>query len=362
MERIAPRSLAQDWDRERIGLAVGSPEAEVQTVMVALDPTLAVIEEAIAAGAGLLITHHPFLFHPLSAVRTDLPSGRAVARALAGGLALFSAHTNLDSVEGGVSSVLAERLGLGDAEPLEAGGEPLVKLAVFVPESHVEEVRQALGRAGAGHLGNYSHCTFGAPGTGTFLPGEGTQPFLGRPGELERVAEVRLETILPERLLGKVLAAMLKAHPYEEVAYDVYPLKNRGPAAGLGRVGRLGAAASLAEMVERVKAALDVTHVAYLGDPNAEVQKVAVCGGSAGDLVAKAAYRGADLLVAGEVKYHEGQNALESGLAVIAAGHDATERLVVPALARRLREEFERLRLDLQVLEERPKPVLWRLG
>lgn len=362
MERLAPRSLAQEWDRERVGLSIGSPEAMVQKVMVALDPTQQVIEEALAAGAGLLITHHPFLFRPLSAIRTDQPAGRAIARALAGGLALFSAHTNLDAVEGGVSSVLAERLGLHDVEPLEAEGEPLLKLAVFVPESHVEAVREALGRAGAGQLGHYSHCTFGTNGTGTFLPGEGSQPFIGRPGVLERVAEVRLETILPERLLNKVLAAMLKAHPYEEPAYDVYPLRNRGQLSGLGRIGRLPAPVSLGEMVGRVKRALDVTHVAYLGDPGATIEKAAVCGGSAGDLVARAAFRGANLFVAGEVKYHEGLSAAESGLAVIAAGHDATERLVVPALAQRLREEFERLRLDLEVLEERTKPVLWQLG
>lgn len=361
MERIAPRRLALDWDREHIGLAVGSPEESVERVLVGLDPTLEAVAQARAAGAGLLITHHPLLFRPLTAVRTDRPAGNVVAAALAGGVALFSAHTNLDVAEGGVSDVLAGLLGLEELEPLQVTArESLVKLVVFVPESHVDQVRQALGEAGAGHLGRYSHCTFSAPGTGTFLPEEGTHPYLGRPGTLARVAEARVETILPEDHLPTALRKVREVHPYEEIAYDVYPLRNEGKIWGLGRIGRLPGEQSLGQLLEKVGKALGVPDVSYVGDPGRCLRKVAVCGGSAGDLVLQAVFRGADVLVAGEIKYHDGLLARQEGLAVIAAGHDATERPVVPVLARRLREETERQGLAVEVLEAPAGQGLWR--
>ncbi|HHW15637.1 MAG TPA: Nif3-like dinuclear metal center hexameric protein [Firmicutes bacterium] len=361
MERIAPRRLALDWDREHIGLAVGSPESLVERVMVALDPTPEAVEQARAAGAGLLITHHPLLFRPLAAVRTDRPVGSVVAAALASGVALFSAHTNLDVAEGGVSDVLADLLGLEEIEPLQVTArESLLKLVVFVPESHVDKVRQALGDAGAGHLGRYSHCTFSAPGTGTFLPEQGAHPFIGQSGTLARVAEARVETILPEDRLPAVLRAVREVHPYEEIAYDVYPLCNEGKAWGLGRLGRLPEEQSLSQLLQTVRRALGAKDLSYVGNPGRRLRKVAVCGGSAGDLVPQAVFRGAEVLIAGEIKYHDGLLARQEGLAVVVAGHDATERPVVPVLARRLRGEVERLRLGVEVLESPPDGGLWQ--
>lgn len=361
LERIAPRRVALDSDRERIGLAVGSPESRTERVMVALDPTPEAVAEAIGAGAGLLITHHPLIYRPLTAVRTDTPIGRVIAEAIAHQLAIYSAHTNLDVVEGGVSSILAERLGVTETEVLApTEHERLLKLVVFVPETHAEAVRQALGDAGAGHLGHYSHCTFNVSGTGTFLPQEGSRPYIGRPGTLERVAEVRIETILSEALLDQVLRAMRRVHPYEEIAYDLYPLRNEGTAIGLGRIGRLPEEQSLGRFVETVKKALGVERVVYVGEAGRPVRKVAVCGGSGGDLVLQAVFRGADVLVVGEAKYHDGLLARQQGLAVVSAGHDATERLVVPVLAQRLRQESERLGLEVEVLEHSSGEVLWQ--
>lgn len=364
MERIAPRRLAVESDRERVGLGVGSPDSLIERVLVALDPTPEAVAEADEAGAGLLITHHPLLFRPLGSVRTDAPVGAVVTAALRSGVALFSAHTNLDVVEGGVSSVLAETLGLREVEVLAptAEADSLVKLVVFVPSTHAESLRLALGEAGAGHLGHYSHCTFSARGTGTFLPKEGTHPYLGQPGSLERVEEERVETILPERLLSAVLKAVRKVHPYEEIAYDIYPLRNSSTPVGLGRIGLTAEALTLSTLVDLVKRSLGVDHVEYLGEPERSVHRVAVCGGSAGDLVANAVFRGADVLVAGEVKYHDGLVARQQGLAVIAAGHDATERIVIPALVRRLREEADRLRLKVDFQEAQASGTLWRRG
>lgn len=361
LERIAPRRLALDWDRERIGLSVGAPDAPVERVMVALDPTPEAVAEAVAARAGLLITHHPLIFRPLTAVRTDTPVGRVVAGAIVGGVALYAAHTNLDAVEGGVATVLAEALGLEEVELLDQySADSLVKIVVFVPEAQAEEVRQALGESGAGHLGRYSHCTFATCGTGTFLPEAGAKPFLGKPGILERVAEARVETILPKSLLGATLKAVSRVHPYEEMAYDVYPLENPGPTVGLGRIGRLGAEMTLGELAERVKARLGTASVQYLGDTGRKVKKVAVCGGSAGELVPTAVFRGADVLVTGEIKYHDGLVARQEGLAVVAAGHDVTERPVVPVLARRLRGALAESRLAVEVLEAGPEGDLWQ--
>ncbi len=332
MERLAPPSLAAGWDN--VGLLVGSPEQEVSALLVALDVTPQVAEAAAAAGVDMIVAHHPPIFKGLTAVRTDAPPGRTLAALLKAGIAVYAAHTNLDLADGGVNDILAARLGLAAVRPLAAEGrEKLLKLAVFVPEGHVEAVRQAVAAAGAGHIGNYSHCTFQTPGTGTFLPLAGTQPFIGEQGKLEYAAECRLETILPEKLAAGVIDAMLKAHPYEEVAYDLYALENPGRAIGLGRVGRLPAVEPLDAFVGRVKTALALRHVRVCGPEQRPVATVAVCGGSGGDLFKAAAAAGADVLVTGDVKYHEALEAAAVGLTMVDAGHYATERPAVEAVA-----------------------------
>lgn len=332
LERLAPRSLAAGWDN--VGLLVGSPEQEVASLLVTLDVTPQVAGQAVTDGVDMIVAHHPLIFKTLSAIRTDTPQGRTLAALLAAGIAVAAAHTNLDAAAGGVNDVLAARLGLTGLRPLVVDGrERLLKLAVFVPEGHVEDVRRALAAAGAGHIGNYSHCTFQAAGTGTFLPLEGTQPFLGEQGKLEYAAECRLETILPEKIAVPVIDAMLKAHPYEEVAYDLYALENPGREFGLGRVGRLAAPEPFAVFADRVTAALGLSHLRIAGPTDREVGTVAVCGGSGGNFLAIAAAAGADVLVTGDVKYHEALEAAAVGLTLVDAGHFATERPVVEALA-----------------------------
>ncbi len=335
IERLAPRNLAAGWDN--VGLLVGSPEQEVSSLLVALDVTPQVAEVAAAAGVDMIVAHHPLIFKGLTAVRTDRPAGRTLAALLQAGIAVYAAHTNLDTADGGVNDALAARLGLTGVRPLAADGrEKLLKLAVFVPEGYVEVVRQAIAAAGAGHVGNYSHCTFQTPGTGTFLPLAGTKPFLGEQGKLEYAAEYRLETILPERLAARVIGAMLKAHPYEEVAYDLYALENPGRAFGLGRVGSLPAAEPLDVFVGRVKTALALRCVRVCGPVERRVATVAVCGGSGAGLFEAALDAGADVLVTGDVKYHEALEAADAGLTMVDAGHFATERPVLEAITAHL--------------------------
>ncbi len=269
----------------------------------------------------------------------DDPVGRVVWQAVRDNVAIIAAHTNLDVAAAGLNHWLATCLQLAEAEPLQATTGQLYKLVVFVPAAHGEAVAAALFAGGAGQLGAYDQCSFQASGIGTFRPGPGASPYLGECGRREQVEEVRLETVVPRRRLNRVLERMLKAHPYEEVAYDLIPLANPWPGVGLGRLGRLPAPVPLADFADRVKVLLGCASVRLVGPPEQVVGKVAVCGGSGAGLIQEAQRRGADVLVTGDIKYHEARQAEELGLALIDAGHFASEHLMVAELAKRLEEE-----------------------
>lgn len=332
MENLAPKYLAESWDN--VGLLVGSPAQKITKLRITLDVTQDVVNQAIQDGIDMIITHHPILFKAVSNIRTDLPQGKLIASLLQANIAVYAAHTNLDSANGGVNDVLASKLNLQNTLPLAVSyTEKLYKLVVFVPNTHMEVVRKVISEAGAGHVGHYSHCTFSSQGTGSFLPLEGTRPFIGCNGVVEYVEETRLETIIPEKISRRVLKAMLNVHPYEEVAYDLYPLVNAGQCLGLGRVGKLVTPMPLTEFITQVKLALGIEYVSVIGPQEKIVKKVAVCGGSGAGFISKAAFAGADVFITGDIKYHEGQDALATGIAVIDAGHFATEEPIVPFVA-----------------------------
>lgn len=331
IESLAPRRLAEEWDN--VGLQVGDSSAEVARVLVALDLTDEVLDEAISKDCRLVVVHHPMIFKPLRHLRPDTPQGRRLVRLIREDIALYAAHTNYDMATGGTADVLAAALGLQNPEILaSAGEEKYLKLVVFVPRGYEDRVRDALANAGAGWIGNYSHCTFQTGGTGTFMAREGANPFLGQIGELEKAEELRVETIVPETLTRRAVQAMIKAHPYEEVAYDLYPLANPGRSYGAARFGRLSDRRTLAELAGMVKTALNVPWVRVAGDPGQRVSKVAVVPGSAGSFVGKAAFAGAEVLVGGDLDYHEVREALDAGMAVIDPGHYASEVLALPSL------------------------------
>ncbi|HWR43887.1 Nif3-like dinuclear metal center hexameric protein [Sporomusa sp.] len=332
LEKLAPKHLAETWDN--VGLLLGHPEQNIHKVIVALDVDQTLVNEAIAVGVDLIIAHHPLIFKGITSIRTDSPQGSMLAALIKAGIAVYAAHTNLDSAPGGVNDALAQKLELKEVRPLATVyQEQLHKLVIFVPSTHVEQVRKAITEAGAGHIGNYSHCTFLTHGTGTFLPLTESKPFIGEPGRLEFVDECRLETILPASLRSDVISAMLAAHPYEEVAYDEYLLLNKGSSYGLGRVGRLISPMRLDRFISHVKTALNINSVKAAGSVNALISKVAVCGGSGASLIKNAIRAGADILVTGDVKYHEAQQAVAEGLTIIDAGHFATEQPVVECVA-----------------------------
>ncbi len=338
INRNYPQSLAEDWDN--VGLQVGDLKQEIAKVMVALEPTETTVRDAIDQQCQLLISHHPLLFKPLKKISKNDETGRILFEAIQNNLAIVCSHTNLDHAADGLNDWLAKILDLSSTQPLlRPRTGDLLKLVVFVPEDHTETVADALYGAGAGHIGRYDRCSFRSHGTGTFRPGQETQPFIGTIGEEEQVAEVRLETIIPRQRLSAALQRMEKAHPYEEVAYDVIPLENQRQDIGLGRIGRLQRPLSLDELAGQCKKKLVCNALRVVAPQQPRpVEKVAVCGGSGASLIHEAARQGADVLITGDVKYHEAMTARSLNLALIDAGHFATEHLMATALAARLEQ------------------------
>jgi len=343
-------ALAEDWDN--VGLQIGDPNSEVERILVCLDAEEPALLAAQQQQAQLVISHHPLLFKPLKRLTPSDEVGRVLFRAIRNEIAVYSAHTNLDRAADGLNDWLATRLGLENCQPVErpqtAG---YYKLVVFVPRGHEAELMEALFTVGAGHVGEYDHCSFRSEGTGSFRGGEDSDPFIGQPGKHQEAAEFRLETIVPGAKLAKVLARMLKTHPYEEVAYDLIPLANTRGDIGLGRIGRLPEEIDLQQFAEQVREKLNVAAVRLVGEAGQKVKKIAVCGGSGSSLLSEALRQGADCLVTGDVKFHEAQRARAEGLALIDAGHFGTEQFMVAELSARLRKVLAERQLPVDVFE-----------
>lgn len=324
IETLAPTHLAESWDN--VGLMVGRRDQVVTNVLTVLDVTESAIEEAIEKNCNLIVSHHPLIFKGLKQITSDTVLGRMIARLVKSDIAVYSAHTNLDIAKGGLNDLAAVQLGLGSVEGLEiTHQEGLCKIAVFVPVDHTEAVLTAMGDAGAGHIGNYSHCAYYGEGTGTFKPLEGADPFIGHVGEVAKVPEHRVETIVPKAQLGKVVAAMKNAHPYEEVAYEVYSLKEPANVETIGRQGILSDTLDLNGFMELVNHAFPQGRPRFGGARVKEIKKVALCTGAGAEFIKVAAKAGAQAFVTGDVKYHDMQLAKELGVVVADVGHFGTE-------------------------------------
>lgn len=334
MEQLAPKSLAVSNDR--IGLQLGSLHKEVTNVVIALDVNDEIVEEAIAQQAGLIIAHHAIIFKPLTHLQTDMPYGKLVEKLIKHDIAVYISHTNYDVAVGGMNDLMAARLQLTDVKVMEVlQYEPLHQLVVFVPKTHADKVRMAILDAGAGQSDRYSYCSFNLDGIGTFKPTEGANPYIGQIGTFQSVEETRIETVVPKSIRNRVVQAMLKAHPYEEVAYALYPVDIQGEAYGLGRVGKLPQVISLRQLSEKVKVGFEVSNVRVVGNLDRPVQKVAVLGGSGSPYIHHALSKGADVLVTGDINYHTAQDALAAGLSIIDPGHHA-EKMMKKDVAERL--------------------------
>ncbi|MEA3465518.1 MAG: Nif3-like dinuclear metal center hexameric protein [Thermodesulfobacteriota bacterium] len=340
LNRHYPQNLAEDWDN--VGLQVGDLKQEITKVLVALEPTIATVQTAIKLQCQALITHHPLIFKPLKKITPSDETGQILFSAIRNNLAIISVHTNLDHAANGLNDWLAQALHLVNYKPLllpKAGN--LLKLVVFVPHNNAETIAAALFKAGAGHVGHYDHCSFRSDGTGSFRATEGCTPHIGTIGSDEQVNEIRLETIVPRALINKVVEKMIKVHPYEEVAYDLLPLDNRRNDIGLGRIGYLETPQQLDQFAERCKQYLGCNTLRMVAAGDTPIRKVAVCGGSGAQLIHEAARQGADVLVTGDIKYHEAMSARAIGLALIDAGHFATEQLMANRLAKKLAKESQ---------------------
>ena len=335
VERMAPLSLAEEWDN--CGLQVGDPEAEVNQVLVALTPLPEVFEEAEERGADFLLFHHPLIFDPLKTIVTSSYPGGLLARAIRNGLAVYAAHTSYDAAPAGVSVALARTLGLdGPLRVLSPRGA-LRKLVVFVPEHNVDAVAKALAEAGAGAIGDYTECTFRTQGKGTFRGGECANPYLGEKGRLEEVEQVRVETVVPAHAVRRAVDAAIAAHPYEEVALDVYPVEGSPEGCGYGRLGTLPDRLTAEELREHVSESLGFPS-RLVADAGRRIETIAVLGGSGSSFIPEVAASGARAYVTGDVDYHDALLAESLGLTVIDAGHAATELPSLEPLALQLTE------------------------
>ncbi|HHW47072.1 MAG TPA: Nif3-like dinuclear metal center hexameric protein [Clostridiaceae bacterium] len=353
MNEIAPKNLAEQWDN--VGLLVGCKEQSVNRVMVILDATSKVVEEAVGKKIDMLVTHHPVIFKGLKSLDEENAVPKILAKLIRNNISVFCAHTNLDAADGGVNEQLAKVLGLTEIRNLNSyREEKLFKLVVFVPVGHIDEVRNAICNAGAGWIGNYSDCSFMTQGTGTFKPLDGSNPFIGKQGNIEKVSEYRLETIVPEKVLKRVIEAMISAHPYEEVAYDIYPLEIKGKEYGLGKVGILEEPMSRENFVSTVKKQLGIDHLRLIGEMPKEIRKVAVFCGSFDENWHGIIREKADVLVTGDIKYHAAVEAAERKICVIDAGHYATEKVIVPVLAKKLNERFPGIEVISSCTESDP--------
>jgi dinuclear metal center YbgI/SA1388 family protein len=354
VDHIAPFGAAEPWDR--VGLLVGDRAARASRVAVALDPTVDVIKAALAQSADVLVTHHPIHLAPIESLAAGDPVADRVTAALRGGIAVIAAHTNADVVPALATEEPARAFGMaGDRQTLvRASAKGFLKVVVFVPEAAADDVARAMAEAGAGHIGDYSDCTFMASGTGTFRPLEGAEPFIGTIGELERVAEMRVETVVEGPRLAKVLAAMIEAHPYEEVAYDVYALERTG-GGGMGCVGGLATPLGLDDLAARCLQAFGVDPHFPAGIPkDRTVDRVAIMPGSASGAGDAAVCARAQALVCGEMKYHEALDAQDRGVAVLAVGHAPSEQHIARALAGALAEEVQARGWAIQVTQAGP--------
>ncbi len=359
VEELFPLELAQDWDN--VGLLIGDRKASVRRVLLTIDTTKDVVAEARKLKTELIVSYHPVIWDGLKKIAADGPSS-TVYELIRSGIAVFSIHTALDAALGGVNDGLAEIVGIEHGEPIgdyvanPAGDD--YKLVAFVPAESLAEVSNAIFAAGAGAIGNYSHCGFGTAGTGTFRPLRGSRPAIGRTGKIEKVSEVRFETIVPAGRLDEVLAAMKKSHPYETPAFDVFKLHSTETRFGLGRIGELSRPSRIPRIVERIKKATGAKAIGLIGDDKRLVRRAAVCAGTCGPILNSVIAAGADLYLTGELKHHQALAAQEAGLTCICLSHTVSERFMLKKLAGQLRTRLKGI--QIKISKKDADPFRWK--
>jgi dinuclear metal center YbgI/SA1388 family protein len=329
LDEAIPLSYQEDYDNA--GLQLGDGENETASAILTIDITEAVLDEAAAANCGLIISHHPLIFSPIKKIAGRNQAERIISGAIKKNIAIYSAHTNLDMLEGGVSRKMAEKLSLKKVRVLSPLNKRLLKLVTFVPESHIEKVRDAVFGAGAGEIGNYDNCSYNVNGYGTFRGNEKTSPFAGERGKLHQEKEIRFETIILSHKKEDVIRALLDSHPYEEVAYDIYQLENQYTGAGLGCIGELPSPLSGMDFLIHLSGIFEALGIRYSPIPEKMIRTVALCGGAGIGLLGDAISSGADAFVTGDVKYHDFFRA-EGKILLADIGHFESEKFTTEIL------------------------------
>jgi len=337
IESFAPLSYQDSYDNT--GLAVGDINTEVSAVLLCIDVTESIIDEAIQLGANLVISHHPAIFQPLHRITGTSHAERVLLSAISNKITLYSAHTNLDNVFEGVNQKICHKLGLIKTKILSPAQQSLRKLVTYVPLTFAETVRTALFNAGAGHIGGYDSCSFNVNGKGSYRAPEGSTPFTGEIGKLHFEDETRIETVFPAVLKTKIIKALLKVHPYEEVAYDIFPVENYFEMAGSGMIGDLNKPEDTLNFLNHVKAVFNCKMLRHSRPIQSTVKKVAVCGGSGSFLIQKAISAGADVFITGDVKYHQFFD-INDQLMVVDIGHYESEQFTIEILYEILKKKL----------------------
>jgi dinuclear metal center YbgI/SA1388 family protein len=351
LESYAPLGLQESYDNA--GLITGDINTEITTVLITLDVTENVVEEAIQKKAQLIVAHHPIIFSGLKKITGKNYVERTIIKAIKNDIAIYAAHTNLDSVDVGVNRKICDKLLLKNCKILQPAGQQLKKLVTFIPVENAEQVQEAVFNAGAGNIGNYDSCSFVAEGKGSFRGNENSNPFVGKKGEIHSEKEVRFETIFPGYLQGRIIEALLKTHPYEEVAYDIYPLENKFDKIGMGMVGTLVNPIPETEFLKQLKSTFNTGLIKHTALKGKAVEKVAVCGGSGSMLLNTAIAAGADFFVSGDFKYHQFFDA-ENKIVIADIGHFESEQFTKELFYELLTKKFPTFAIHLSEVGTNP--------
>ncbi|MBC8378958.1 MAG: Nif3-like dinuclear metal center hexameric protein [Planctomycetes bacterium] len=358
IEQIAPLGLAQGWDN--VGLLIGDPDKVIKNILITIDTTMAVVEEAKKQKADLILSYHPVIWDGLKRVTADGETAN-IYELIKAGISVFSIHTALDVAAGGVNDALADILGIEDAKPIgdyvaDPAG-PQYKVITFVPDNHINSVAEALYAAGAGAIGNYSECGFMHEGVGTFKPLAGSNPTIGTHGKRQRVSELRLETVVAADKVAAVIAALRKSHPYETPAFDVFQHCDVENRLGLGRFGKLKTPLSMAKAIANIKSVTGCKAVGLVGPAKRTVKKAAVCAGSCGKIINSVIDADCDLYLTGELKHHQALTAQEAGLTCICLSHTVSERFALKNLAKQLKNRLKNV--TIRISKKDRDPFTW---
>ena len=346
-----PLSFQEGYDNS--GIQLGQAGQEITSALITLDVTEEVIDEAVQKGCDIIISHHPLIFKGIKKITGRSSTDRIITKAIKNDIAVYSAHTNLDMVNNGVSKKMAQKLGLQNIRVITPLKNRLLKLVTFIPEDHLDKVREAIFKAGAGHIGNYDNCGFSVSGTGSFRAGEGTNPFSGQLGKIHFGKEIRFETIIFSHLQEAVLKALLESHPYEEVAYDLYPIENQNIEAGLGCTGDFKEPTEEKDFLNLIASVFGATGLRYSRLTGRAVKKVALCGGSGSGLLNDAISAGADAFVTGDIKYHTFFEA-DDRILIVDCGHFESEKFSTEILYDLINKKFPKFAIRFSETNTNP--------